>query len=116
MDELKTHVQIAMEKLESKEPIPLMTHPMSRYWDQPNRNEITIDATHALMSRKTFDLLHEYSRSIPTGAYEGKMWKAELYKDVGSGIQTLKWFLRWYGFYPADPTQVSINQREIIIG
>lgn len=34
--------------------IPPITDPMGRYWDQPSRDEIIVDDTHAVMTVKTF--------------------------------------------------------------
>ena len=112
MSELKTAVEVALEKLEAREPIPQMIHPLSQYWEQPSRREITVDATHALMSRAAFNKLHEYSMSVPTGVYEGKMWKAELF--TGRSETELGWYLRWYGPSP-DPDKCACHQRRIII-
>ena len=86
--------------------IPPMTHPLSRYWEQPSRENILIDATHAVMSEEDFSQLHDYSWSIPTGTYLGKMWKAK--GDDG------KWYLRWYDIDP-NPEMLSIPTREILI-
>lgn len=86
--------------------IPAMTDPMGRYWEQPDRSEILIDAEVALMERSTFERLHDYSHSQPTGVYPGKMWRA------GSGD---KWFLRWFGFSEKGPAWCSNNARRIVI-
>ena len=51
-----------------------MTDPMGRHWRQPPRERILIDDTHALMDLATFEQLSEYSCTIPTGVYPGKMW------------------------------------------
>jgi hypothetical protein len=79
MSELRTAVEVALDKLEAREPIPKMTHPLSKHWEQPDRREIEIDATHAMMSQKAFEALHEYSCSQPSGVYEGKMWRRHHY-------------------------------------
>lgn len=55
--------------------IPPITDPLGKHWQQPHRRFIELDNTHALMSEQTFKGLKEYSTSIPTGRYEGKMWK-----------------------------------------
>ena len=113
--DLKSAVEVALEKLEAREPIPRMTHPLSVHWDQPNRREITVDATHAMMSRATLDKLHDYSCSIPSGVYEGKMWKrASEYMRNPPDFEPEFWLLCWYG--PSkDPDQCSVNTRRIII-
>jgi len=109
-DWLKTAYEVACDKLEAREAIPKMTHPLSAYWHQPDRSRVLIDDTHALMSRRTFEELLEYTGTIPTGAYEGKMWKSKFWIGERSD-----WLLMWYGFYPPDPNEVSINSREIIL-
>jgi len=86
--------------------IPDITHPLGKNIVQPDKNKIVIDETHAIMSTKILNQLSEYSSSIPTGVYEGKMWKCN---DRKGG-----WLLCWFG--PSkDPTMCSINNRKIII-
>lgn len=85
--------------------IPPITDPLGRCWKQPHRKYIEIDKTHALMSRQTFNGLKEYSCTLPTGAYEGKMWKSKI-NDT--------WFLSWYG-KDENPDYVSIHRREILV-
>ena len=89
----------------NKNTIPEMTHPLSKAWDQPNKSEIAIDDTHALMTERTFKQLRDYSASIPSGVYDGKMWRME-----AKGIN----YLRWYSSNE-DPNKCSINTREILI-
>lgn len=86
--------------------IPPVQHPMGRYWEQPDRRAIALDGTHALMELATFEALADYSGSIPSGVYPGKMWKCE-----GPGC----WYLRWFGIVPGRPEVCSNNQREIIL-
>jgi len=97
--------------------IPKMTHPLGKHWDQPSSERIVLDDTHALMERSTFEELGEYSSSIPTGVYEGKMWKRHdgifdqrFIKQGGSPV----WLLVWFG-PSSDPNKCSINSREILI-
>ena len=85
--------------------IPPITDPLGVYWDQPDTKDILVDETHAIMTERTLEQLAEYSASIPTGTYDGKMWRAR-----GQS----RWFLRWYGPHP-DPTQISIHTREILL-
>lgn len=114
---MKTAVELAMERAESFEPIPLMTHPLGRSWDQPSREEILLDETHALMSRATFDQLAEYSGTNPTGAYEGKMWKRHDglfdFRFLARGGRPV-WLLCWYG-RSDKPGFVSNNSRKILL-
>lgn len=86
--------------------IPVMVDPLGRYWEQPDRSEIEIDDTYALMSKAAFDKLADYSMSIPSGTYIGKMWKCH-YKQN-------EWFLVWYG-EDKEPGFVTINKRRILV-
>lgn len=93
--------------------IPPITDPLGRAWDQPSVADMLLDDKHALMTSKTFESLHEYSYSIPTGVYEGKMWKScpgKFYRNCPDGV----WYLLWFG-HSNDPNYVSNNQREIIV-
>lgn len=97
----------------NKNYIPDMTHPYGSAWNQPSRHKITIDDTHAIMDRSTFDKLMNYSHSVPSAAYEGKMWKGEYY-DQTSNKPTGRWYLRWYGLSD-KPNMLSNQMRDIII-
>ncbi|KAA6347852.1 hypothetical protein EZS27_004717 [termite gut metagenome] len=85
--------------------IPHMTDPLSRAWEQPLTEDILLDDKHALMHQEDFDTLHEYSLTLPSGVYEGKMWKCS-YED--------RWLLCWYD-KDDDPSKCSIKRREIIL-
>jgi hypothetical protein len=91
-------------------PIPKITNPMGRNWRQPPREAIEIDETHALMSKSTLEQLGNYSASMPSGVYPGKMWRrAKDYHDESKG-----WWLLWFG--ESDiPGYVSNHCREILI-
>lgn len=83
--------------------IPVMTHPLSTAWNQPAADRMAVYDDIAIMDRDTLSQLSEYSMSIPSGAYEGKMWRRAAGDD---------WQLCWYG--PSeDPEMVSINSRPI---
>lgn len=86
--------------------IPRMIHPTSSYWGQPSREDVLVDDTHALMSARTLEELSEYSVTIPTGTYDGKMWKA----DKGG-----TWFLCWYFDEGFVPGRIRIGSRPIIL-
>ncbi|ENN8374907.1 hypothetical protein ACAX46_000269 [Providencia rettgeri] len=90
-----------------KNRIPTMTNPLGKHWAQPNHENILIDDTHVIMSSKNFKSLAEYSNSIPSGVYAGKMWKAV--------AQDGRVFLRWFGLVEGRDDLCSNNQREIII-
>ncbi|WP_213766774.1 hypothetical protein [Caballeronia sp. dw_19] len=87
--------------------IPAMTDPLGRYWTPPSRNELAVDDTHAVMSRRSFDLLLEYSRSKPTGVYPGKMWKAIMRDGTPH--------LCWYGIVEGRDDLCSNNNRQILV-
>lgn len=91
-------------------PIPPITDSLGRYWEQPPRDEVAIGTHTASMHQDTFKQLHEYSASLPTGTYVGKMWKAHVYNNIGQ----LCWELRWYDVH-ADPKYLSIKTRRILI-
>ena len=85
--------------------IPIITDPLGKSWDQPKIENILIDDKNALMEENDFKELHEYSCSVPTGVYVGKMWKSRINE---------KWYLRWFSEHE-NPEFVSNNVREIII-
>lgn len=104
--------------------IPPMVHPSGKYWDQPDRSRIVLDTRCAMMDRATFLALAEYTTTVPSGVYEGKMWKAQKWVwggtplEIGRGYAKRKmldeWWLRWYG-PSARPGYVLTHSREIII-
>lgn len=87
--------------------IPAMTDPLGRHWRQPDRTEILLDDKHAVMDGKTFSRLAEYSTSIPSGVYPGKMWKCHCLDG--------EWVLRWFGEVDGRPDLCSQNQRVILL-
>lgn len=74
-------------------------------WNQPHRRYIEIDEEYALMTKQTFEGLREYSLTIPSGKYEGKMWKA----NRGG-----TWYLYWYD-HDDNPEMIKIERREILL-
>ena len=86
--------------------IPEMTNPLGAYWEQPDKDGILIDDENALMNNESFKKLKEYSMSIPSGKYPGKMWKGKHGKEL--------WSLVWYSI-SEDPKFLDINHRNIII-
>ena len=85
--------------------IPRISDPMGKHWKQPPVERIVLDDTHAMVDQAGFTMLRDYSCSMPSGVYEGKMWKAK----VGE-----TWYLRWYGACDT-PGHVSNNQRELLV-
>jgi hypothetical protein len=118
MKSLPTALEIAQARVESLEAIPPMTDPMGKHWGQPERREILVDETHAVMTSRTFRALHEYSSSQPTGVYDGKMWKRHdgvydcEFRSSG-GIPT--WLLCWYGPSSKGPGWCQTNTRIILL-
>jgi len=86
--------------------IPPITEPLGRYWDQPDPASILVDSTHAVMSQRAFDELCEYSASIPSGTYEGKMWK----RQCADG----SWWLSWFCSDP-NPKMIGMQHRRILV-
>lgn len=82
------------------------------------------DDRHALMDQETFDVLPEYSCSIPTGVVVGKLWKRrEPYLTdpapwslLKPNVDPTKWYLGEYAECdPPLPDKVAILWREILL-
>lgn len=100
------HTEIKKEKPKAQNIIPPMTHPLSSGWKHnPKIEEIFIDDEHARMTEENFKMLLDYSRSFPSGVYEGKMWK-----NLHEGT----WYLNWWGFSD-DPGKCQNYKRKIIM-
>lgn len=91
---------------EGTEFIPRMVDPLGKHWQQPLSDLISIYEKVAIMDKNVFGALSEYSTSLPSGVYVGKMWKRRGEPGV--------WYLCWYGHHPA-PDTCSVNYREIQI-
>lgn len=92
--------------------IPPITDPMGRYWQQPRRDRLLIDDTHAVCSLEDFSVLMEYSSTIPSGKYSGKMWKAR--RDLGLASGRDGWLLCWYAPHPYA-AELTINSRILLV-
>ena len=93
--------------------IPAMTDPLGAHWRQPPRESIEVDDTHALMTAATFRQLPEYSSTVPTGVYPGKMWRR--HDGVHSrdrGVPPI-WLLCWFG--EVSDGQCRIHIREVLL-
>lgn len=78
--------------------IPSITDPLGRHWQQPPRESIALDDTHALMTAQTFDQFSEYSSTFPSGVYPGKMWRRhDGLHDAKCPPERRRWLLCWYG-------------------
>ena len=86
--------------------IPVITDPLGKHWDQPEiaKIELRIGGV-AIMSKESFDQLAQYDCSIPSGKYEGKMWK----RSVENGHQ-----LCWYSNSKKEG-YLDINKAEILV-
>lgn len=104
------HVERRSAHTLDNHPIPEMTDPLGKYWNQPSRELITIDDKYALMSNTTFASLHDYSCSFPSGVYPGKMWK-----QGRPYVNPVRWYLLWYDYSEQGPEYCSNKIREIII-
>jgi len=86
--------------------IPTITNSLGAHWDQPSLDEITVDGESALMSEAAWNKLLEYSMSIPSGVYAGKMWKG-IYQN---GRKCLHWYSD-----SKKPEHCDINTRDALI-
>lgn len=95
--------------------IPPITDPMGKHWRQPPVSAIALDATHALMTRETFEALGEYSTSHPSGVYPGKMWRRhDGAHDPRCKPADRRWLLVW--FSDSDlRDRCTVNWREILL-
>lgn len=89
--------------------IPTITHELGAGWRQPDRKKIFIGDKFAFMTEKTLKELYNYSGSIPTGVYEGKMWRSEsVIKKLNKTINYLRWWT-----VSEDPNKCKNEVREV---
>lgn len=94
--------------------LPPMTDELGKHWKQPAREKLFISADIVYMSQASFDKLPEYSSSIPSGVYPGKMWKTEIYDHAGRHpVPTGIWYLRWFGIVEGKPTPQLIEAHRV---
>lgn len=75
-------------------------------WVQPSRQEILVGEHEAIMPLSTLSCLREYNTTIPSGVYQGKMWRRRNHKEGA------KWLLCWFGI--AGPNgETEIHYRPI---
>ena len=87
-------------------PIPMRTDPLRDHWDQPSHSDLFFTEEEVIVSRWAFNVLKEYSSTIPSGAYPGKMWKCHY-----DG----QWELCWFGIHLTDDKLVTINRMPLIV-
>ena len=80
---------------------------------QPSRAYVIVDGPYAMVDEYWFKRLPEYSASIPTGVWFGKMWKARWGDPDGMGKYG-GWYLRWYGPHK-NPKLAAIEQRHLVV-
>lgn len=66
-----------------------------------------MDSDAVTMTRIGFDMLPEYSTSLPTGKADGKVWKCDTRSERG-------WIMREY-VDNGDPSRWSIKDRKITV-
>lgn len=85
--------------------IPPITDPLGKGWSQPKTTDFLISDKFAKIKATDIGELYEYSHSLPTGVYNGKMWKT---------FDGSIWYLHWFGPHK-DPSQCAIHTRKISI-
>lgn len=86
-------------------PIPPVIDPHTHYWKQPDRKNILVNDTYAVMSQTTFDTLEEYNKTDPAYVYEGRMWK-RLHNNI--------YYLCWYGEFNISFGKVCMREITIL--
>lgn len=87
--------------------IPTMPHNYIGLWQQPRYEELYFpDDESVIVSRNVFNKLMEYSTTMPTGVYPGKMWRAEI-----NGVH----YLRWYGLHATEPERLCTNNQRLLL-
>lgn len=90
-------------------PIPKITDKLGDTWVQPSHSEIKFSSDgYAVITQDGVDQLVEYSTSIPSGVYAGKMWKR---KDRFSDDEYLCWFQN----SPSEPYCCEVKYRKILL-
>ena len=63
--------------------IPPMTHPWGKVWKQPDRNNLVLDDKYAMMYRRDFEMLPDYTGSEPTGKYNNDRMRILRWAYIG---------------------------------
>ncbi len=98
-------------------PVPPITDPLGKSWDQPDPVGWKFTSTHVWMTRADFEKLKDYSATNPSGVYAGKMWRRHdgafdpEWRAKGGKPE---WILRWWGLCD-DPGHVSNEGRTILL-
>jgi len=59
--------------------IPIIESTLGKDWNRPSLDKILVDDYCAVMEKETFDALLNYSFSLPSSLYSGKMWRQNNY-------------------------------------
>lgn len=86
--------------------IPPMTDELGKCWTQPDREQIDFSDGAAKLSQAAFEKLLDYSYSIPSALYPGKMWKSYHF-----GLKL--WFLSWVESATDAPGAIVVHNRVI---
>lgn len=89
-------------------PVPPITEPLGRYWEQPDPTNWLFSPTEVLMPAADLLLLSDYSYSQPSAVYEGKMWRLRNFPE-----RDPNWYLHWWG--PSENPQMCRNHVRKII-
>lgn len=82
--------------------IPIMTNPLGKSWKQPSLAKLIFRDDYVLMDKMSFDILHNYETSYPSGVYEGKIWRS-------GGT------LMWYDLHDTDKNLCTVKSMPIAI-
>lgn len=82
--------------------IPIMTNPLGKSWRQPSLAKLIFREDYVLMDKESFDILHNYETSYPSGVYEGKIWRS-------GGT------LMWYDLHETDKNLCTVKSMPIAI-
>jgi hypothetical protein len=75
-------------------------------------DQLAVDDEDAVVTQALFAQLLEYSLSLPSGTYVGKLWKARQTVRAPGGALVEQWFLVEYVSDP-DPKQIGIRWRRL---
>lgn len=86
--------------------VPPITDPLGKYWDAPRREDLIFTLLHVHVTQHQFTKLPNYQYTLPTGTYEGKMWRRKIGRH---------WFLVYYFNLPNNTIDIGIGYFRIQI-
>lgn len=95
--------------------IPLMTDPLSRFWDQPPIDGILTDEKNAIVSDEDWEKMAHYGCSIPSGTYSGKIWERQHTMVLATYVGIMERISKLKGerFYDPQTISVRVLQRSL---